>query len=287
MLGWNFGVPQHVVNGPRFNPNDGDEIIFMDRPYGSQFEFRLWRYRISSISMEQVLAGSNLVNTHFSADWGSNDWILLNLRSAGGAENIFTVKSNGDSLTQLTFTSMNFSPLWSPSCSAYGYQRSAAPGGTVRVDVATGYHDTVPGFFDQSTCWYSDSHAATVTPYGVFHWDMTTDQTDQVCGLPADLYDFSTPSGLAVLPGHHTAVWTHAGGLFSTDMGTGATTQMLRTCNSRYFVGLDYSPQTNKLVTTRITRTPLNDHDLLIDTDIVLMNPDGTGQQVLEIPFPE
>ena len=72
-----------------------------------------------------------------------------------------------------------------------------------------------------------------------------------------------------------------------TNMTSGFTQQLFSTCNSRYFVGLDYSPQTNKLLTTRITRTPLNDHDLQIATDIVLMNPDGTGQEVVNIPFPE
>jgi len=90
-----------------------------------------------------------------------------------------------------------------------------------------------------------------------------------------------------MLPDNQTILWMHTGGLYRTDMTSGSTQQLFHSCNSQYFVGLDYSPQTNKLLTTRITRTPLNDHDLQIATDIVLMNTDGTGQEVLNIPFPE
>ena len=41
MVGWNFIVSEHVVGGPRFNPNDGDEIMFVERPFGSQTNFNL------------------------------------------------------------------------------------------------------------------------------------------------------------------------------------------------------------------------------------------------------
>jgi|GEM_PF-2208761 len=43
MVGWNFIVSEHVVGGPRFNPNDGDEIMFVERPFGSQTNFNLHR----------------------------------------------------------------------------------------------------------------------------------------------------------------------------------------------------------------------------------------------------
>lgn len=142
------------------------------------------------------------------------------------------------------------------------------------------------GFFDQCTCWYSEQRATTVSPYGVFDWDMAIDHVRQVCELPSGLYHFGSPAGTAVLPDHQTVLWMHIGGLYRTDMASGATEQLLCSCNSQYFVGLDYSPQTNKLLTTRVTRTPMNDHDLRIATEIVLMDPDGTDQEVLDIPFP-
>lgn len=287
MQGWNFQVPEHVVNGPRFNPNDGDEFIFMERPHGSQTEFNLRRYRISTGLMSQVLTGDNLVNMSFPADWGSNGWILLNLTSSQG-QNIFKVKATGDSLSQLTFSSSNFSPIWSPSCTHYGYNYTGVPGGQVLVDAHSGNSDTLLSVpLNGTSCWFEQDLVASVGFSGVFIDDLVTDQTIQVCAMPSDLYDFAAPTGIAMLPGDQTILWMHTGGLYRTDRASGSTEQLFCTCNSQYFVGLDYSPQTNKLLTTRITRTPMNDQDLLIETDIVLMNPDGTGQQVLNLPFPE
>lgn len=288
MQGWNFHVPQHAINGPRFSPNDGDEILFVERPFGSQTDYKLWRYRISGTATTEVLSGSNLVNMAVPADWGSNGWILLNLRGPDSAENIFKVKTNGDSLTQLTITGSSFSPIWSPSSSYFGYSKSDGPSYSVKVDAETGSTDTlieVP--LNSSSCWYDEDMVASVGLSGVFIGQAQTDQMTRIAEMPEDLYDFASPAGIVVLPDDQTILWMHTGGLYSTDMNSGTTEQVFKTCNSQYFVGLDYSPQTNKLLTTRITRTPVNDHDLLIATDIVLMNPDGTGQEVLNIPFPE
>lgn len=290
LLDWHFQVPEHTVNGPRFNPNDGDEIMFIERPYGSQTHFTLWRYRISTGTMTEVLSGNNLVNMTFPADWGSNGWVLLNLSSGQGqGENIYKVKGTGDSLTQLTFTSMNFSPIWSPSCASYGYYRTdEQPAGQILVDAASGSSDTLSSVpLNGTSCWFEEGRVASVGTSGVFIGDLATDQMTRVCGPPSDLYDYASPTGITVLPGNQTILWMHTGGLYRTDMASGATEQLFCSCNSQYFVGLDYSPQTNKLLTTRITRTPKNDHDLRIATEIVLMNPDGTGQEVLDIPFPD
>jgi hypothetical protein len=237
--------------------------------------------------MTAILSGSNLVNMSFPTDWGSNGWILLNLRSGQG-ENIYKIKDTGDSLTQVTFTSMNFSPIWSPGCTAYGYGHTGDLGGQILVDAVSGSSDTLSSVpLNNTSCWFEEGKVASIGTSGVFIGDLATDQVTRVCGLPSDLYDFASPAGISVLPGDQTILWMHTGGLYRTDMASGSTEHLFCTCNSQYFVGLDYSPQTNKLLTTRITRTPMNDHDLLIATEIVLMNPDGTGQEVLNIPFPD
>jgi hypothetical protein len=285
LLGWNFIVPQHVVNGPRFNPNDGDEIVFVERPYGSQTEFRLWRYRFSSNTLEQVLSGSNLVNMHYPVDWGSNDWFLLNLRSSGGAENIFKIRSNGDSLTQLTFTSMNFNPHWSPEGIAFGYQHQSGITYPIIMDLGTNATDTVPGSF-ATTCWYAPTSTIFLSG-GIWSWHIGSEPS-KICDLPTDLYAWGDQgSGVVVLDDQTTVLWMQSGGLYQTNLQTGLSVRLFSTCNSRYYVGLDYSPHTKKLVTTRITRTPVSENDLQIGIDIMLMNPDGTDQQVLNIPFPE
>ncbi len=222
MLGWNFQVPEHVVNGPRYNPNNGDEIIFIERPFGSQTQFHLHRYRISIGTDDVILSGSNLVNMSYPADWGSTGWLLLNLSSQTGS-NIYKLMDNGDSLTQVTFTSMNFNPLWSPSGDSFGYQYQPGQQFAVKYEPSTGASDTLSGFFDQSSTWYTEEAVSTVSYTGVWNWDMASGEVHKVCELPAALDGTSTPAGTAMLPDGRTLVWAHIDGLFRTDMITGST----------------------------------------------------------------
>lgn len=291
LLGWNFLVPQHALKGACFNPNDGDEIIFIDRLYGGSTTF-LFKYRISSGQLAEIPIGSGDAPWILDVDWGNNGWVLLNLWTSGG-RNIFKVKDNGDSLTQLTFSDWNFAPIWSPDASKWAYHNNAeGPSTSMICSTDDGSCDEFGRRVEGWACWYSDTCITTMLgmydTYGLFNWNIATDTHQMLYDIPPNPANMGGPYGLTVLPDGRTALWLQTIGLYKTDLITGATAQVMgRTCNSQYFVGLDHSPQTNKLVTTRITRTPVNENDLQIGIDIMLMNPDGTDQQVLNIPFPE
>ena len=288
MLGWNFQMPEHVITWPRFNPNDGNEIMFLERPFGSQANYRLHRHVIGSGATSVIISGSNMAWQMY--DWGPNGKVLLNLNSSGPeTQNIFLCTEDGDSLVQLTSGSWNFNAMWSPSGATFGYQhQSVAPYLQCIYDLNTGATDTLTGYFiDEHACWYSQAEVVNVDHEGVRVWDMASGQIRLVAPLPTELMDSGVPLGVTVLADDRTAIWPHIMGLYRTDLITGVTDRLVGTCNSQYFNGVDYSAGTNKLVTTRITRTPVSDHDLLIATDIVLMNPDGSDQVVVGIPFPE
>ncbi len=291
LQGWNFQLPAHVLGAAQFNPLDGDEIMFFDLAHGSTSDYKLHRYVIGASHTEVILAGSNLVNQGYS--WGTNGHVLLSMYAPDGTRNIFKCTEDGDSLQQVTFTDWNFNPIWSPDAERWAYSDHAAGVSTSWICSATGDTCRVYGrAIGEITEWYSDSSLATIlsmtSSFALFNWAIPTDNLHIVHDIPYEQGNMGGPSGLTVLPDGRTALWLQTIGLYKTDLITGVTEKVIGgTCNSQYFVGLDYSPQTNKLITTRITRTPLNDHDLLIATDIVLMNPDGSGQEVLNIPFPE
>jgi len=243
----------------------------------------MWKYSISNHTLTAILTAGVLPDIG-GTDWGSNGWVLLD---DGG--NIFKVKDNGDSLTQLTFSEANTSPQWSPSSAAYGYTYIGnGPWVSVHTSVATGISDTlhqVPIF--QNSCWYTETQVVWANNAGVLRGDLLTDEWTIVGPTPVPS-DPDNAHYFGITTMGNAAVWTHISGLYLTDLANDAGTQLLlSTCDSRYFSGLDYSPQTNKLLGIRRRFTPQDSTTLLVENELVLMNPDGTGLQVLHIPFPE
>lgn len=280
--GWNYLLPNHKLKSSGFNPNNGDEIVFTESSQSGQGT-TLWKYRISTHALTAVLTEDALPDMG-AGDWGDNGWILLDAGS-----NIFKVKDNGDSLTQLSFTGANMDPQWSPSCTAYAYTYTGGgPWVSVRTLLSTGTTDTlhqVPIY--HNSCWYTENQVVWATEVGVLRGDLLTDSWT-IAGPTPVPSDPDNSHYLGITTTWNTAVWSHMSGLYRTDIANDAGTQLLlSTCDSRYFSGLDHSPQTNKLLSIRRRSTPQDSTTLLVENELVLMNSDGTGLLVLDIPFPE
>lgn len=282
LLGWNYLLPNHKLRSAGFNPSNGDEIVITESSQAGQGT-TMWKYQISSHTLTAILTVDELSDIGGTA-WGSNGWILVT-----SGTNIFKVKANGDSLTQLTFLGGNISPQWSPSSAAFGYTYiNNGPWVSVRTSTSTGISDTLyntPIF--QGSCWYTENQVVWANNLGVLLGDIAADAWTIVGPTPvASDPDNSNYFGITTM--EQSAVWSHVSGLYRTDLANGTGTQLLlSTCDSHYFSGLDYSPQTDKLLSIRRRFTPQDSTTLLVENELVLMNPDGSGLQVLNLPFPE
>ena len=90
------------LGSPIINPNNSDELIYLDNQYPNS---RMMFYNIQTHE-KRVLVNEN-VASNFS--WSKKDWVLFQ-RSADF--NLYKVKSNGDSLTQLTYGGKWFHGQW-------------------------------------------------------------------------------------------------------------------------------------------------------------------------------
>ncbi len=292
-LGWNFLIPAHVIMGPRFNPNDGDEFVFMERPNGHPIHYRIYRYRISTNTLFLLREGDHFTNMTNPLDWGGNGWILLNLGSSSEDANIFKMKDDGDSLIQLTFSSWNFNPVWSPSCQSFGYRHTGGGlGRSVLVNTITNEQDTLfSAPLSTQVYWFEEDRIAyTQVQYGmdpISLCNVALDECQAIGTNPIASADVGPGGSVNTGIGSDVLLWASESGLYRTSLVTGESSKLLDGCSSRYFVSLDYAPQTNKLLALRIRRTPVAENTLQIENELVLMNPDGTGMEILDIPFPD
>lgn len=117
--GQNYNVDLIEINDSlinlhsQYNPHDDNEIMYIALENNLK---KLYRYNLVTQNKQFVREFTNIL----SFNWGTNDWILLEL----GDMNLWKMKSNGDSLEQLSFDRPYFHPKWNIDCSkimAYHY----------------------------------------------------------------------------------------------------------------------------------------------------------------------
>lgn len=100
-----------------FNPSNSHQICFT-RVNTNDNSFQLVTFDICTGELKVIVP-----NAQYNCKWSKKDWIIFE-----GGNQIWKVKSNGDSLTQLTFGGGHHSrPIWSPNGSKFIYQKDSDP----------------------------------------------------------------------------------------------------------------------------------------------------------------
>jgi hypothetical protein len=103
-----------VYKDPCINPNNEYEFCYLRRENSMQFDDDQDLYVFNFCSGK-----TNLITRHvaYSPDWSVKDWIIF----TGQDRNLWKVKSNGDSLTQLTFSVFCQNAKWNSNGTMFGY----------------------------------------------------------------------------------------------------------------------------------------------------------------------
>lgn len=100
-MDFNSILDTNIVYYPAYNPQNDNEFLYVNKIHNDRY-----LYRYNKVTNEKILIGT--FPKVLSFDWGRNDWILLEL----GDYNVWKMKSNGDSLTQLTSGGVYFHHKW-------------------------------------------------------------------------------------------------------------------------------------------------------------------------------
>lgn len=249
---------------PLVNPRNPDEIIF-------QLSLDRKVYKVNFTTLEkQILLEEG---QHYrSLDWGTNDWLLYTQNG------LHKVKSNGDSLTQITNGLGSFAS-WNPDGDKYTYVKTSSQGGLMRVIANTHDEiiDTLPVTLNLQVDWATEDTI-------FFRGGMYIMGQDQATPL------YEIPMGQT---GYVSAIsnseFAHlASGLRIVNAQTGVVVQThppYPACRS--YLGIHYSPQKQKLLSTEMYRELMPDgiHEYL-KFSMVWLNLDGTVHETIDItPF--
>lgn len=253
---------------PSFNPANPYEIAFMERWGGTRI------YKFSFITGLKTLIHNG---GYYSTDWSSKGWIIF----TNGDLQLWKVKENGDSLTQLTNNGdFNNQAKWSPDGTRFAYEFRQ----TVRICKEDGTIEKTINQSPEGIIWQNDST--------IIYSDYKSIRSHNIFTDAEVVLRAGGGMGMHVWDNNHRYSY-HV-----LDKGIGRDdyyvrydfdTQKMDTLrqiyDSYHFIHLTYHPQTKKCLAV-LDRRDFKDSarcDIVYRRNLILMNPDGTLEKLIKI----
>jgi hypothetical protein len=261
--GYNTVIDTPYLGQPYFNPNNSNEFLYVE----GVLQDRLYIYNLLSGTKKLLFEGSIL----FPPKWSSKNWILLNL----GDENIWKIKGNGDSLSQLTFGGGNYYGEWNSTGNRFIFKRGNSLGYITLVANENGMViDTFPFPISPNSSWQHPNYLVFASyANGLVKIDISTKVIDPLYSIKEEDVD-----GMYIY--NNNIVWCSQGKLLSTDIVSLETYLIHSSCQTIYRCP---SSNGNKILMQRIHREYKGDNTLKKSSSLVLMNTDGTNEKDIAI----
>jgi hypothetical protein len=268
MLGYDYTNDTNSIAFPCFNPNNGNEILFVHQRY-SNSSHKLYKYNLITHNKELILTSE----IYFQPDWGINNWILLGLNN-----NIFKIKTNGDSLIQLSFDGGIYKPVFNSISELYICSNTDKR--EFYVCNMDGYCvDTIKDVYITSPFdWNNENNISLPTNEGVYIYNYSNSNTSLLCE------EFSGPYiSRAKWINNNEFVFANKEGIYKTNIVTNLTIMINYFCNAWSYSSPDYSNELNKLIWQKVKKKKIGENLIEVKSVLVLMDTDGTNEQEIEI----
>jgi len=274
-----FHVQYPSYGVPCFNPNNSEEVLLFYAKENDGPPHSLIKYNLKTKTYETFYEGL----PQFRPRWGKNGWILLPLWNELGNDgfNIWKIKSNGDSLTQLTFSGNCHTPDWNITSDKFIYKLGfTTPTKYIMADEFGNFIDTIYSGLASPGSWQHDSLIVNTSSGKLILGNPYTGEANLIYQVE-ELSSIS--NGGAEWINLETIIWAHVTGIYKTNIKTNTTEIIKETCNASYYQLPTYSPQSNKIIFQRIDRMERGSEGGDLHADLYIMNIDGSEEEKIEI----
>ena len=277
LLGWQY---QYHTNAPiptfaTFNPNNPNEIVYVEIANINTQDLVV--YNIQTKEKKVLHTGKFMDNRQ----WGKSGWIIFNTHEDPvGGYTIYKVRPDGSG-KQVLVENNAFSPVVHPDGNKFLYVQGT---GTFVIKDLDGMTIKSCGLGGMGSLypsqWVNDSIVIFGRANEVWNFNTNTCQYEVVVISPYGPDKFYC---MGYLPPDNI-VWGHVDhGIFQTSITTGEEKLVKASCSSKCYYKISYSPQINKMLVFRETYTTPDSSNLYITPELVLMKPDGTAEQVIDL----
>jgi hypothetical protein len=198
-------------------------------------------------------------------------------------QNIYKIKTNGDSLTKLTNDNNNMQPYWNYSGNYIYFAKSSGSIETIVMNENGITIDTVKnvnGLLNHSKI----SNKAILTKFSnnqaqLFLHDLSNSSDKLLCSLTNN--NFQSP----VFDNTDAYIyWTDNDGLKRVNVSTLAVDLLFKKCQRQEFYNFTLAFNANTFVATKTTRNAKSSSTLYVQTDLYKLNLDGSNPQIINVP---
>jgi hypothetical protein len=275
-----------IISSPQVNPNNPDEIAFLrDKFFSTCCNQEIMVFNLKTKILKSIYSG--LVS---SLDWGSSGWITF---GDDANSQVFTVKSNGDSLIQITNYGTSFKPKWNIERSKMILNFASPNFDTIGIQLLSNQSSNLikTQFFFPYDVWHHDSLLTTLS------WDNSTHiylfSLNQLS--ETNTYPLSSNFTIQETGATRNADWVNLDTMVIaaekgiwiidyTDFTHPKSILITSTCPSLGYGYPTVARQTQQVILERYDYEITGEKEAIRTVRFVRMNLDGTGEEVIEIP---
>lgn len=210
--------------------------------------------------------------------WSRNGWILLN----GMDWNVYMIRPNGDSLTQVTFTNHCLKPCWNYDGSRIIYRDNSNPiPKYVSLDPISGTkHMIHEDFLSSNANWsiYPETVIGFAFDY-FFRYNLLNSQKDTLdINISPNTYMTYTVLDSSQI------VLCYDDKVELLNYETGTAKRILINCDARRYSGARFDRKNAKLYFFKMEKELVEDNLIQVKQGIVRMNLDGSGEEPVMLP---
>lgn len=267
---------------PCFNPENPEQLAYY-RFDNTGFNLSSEIWVVDFCTGEKKLIANNAL---YGLDWSIKDWLIY----TADDQNIWKIKSNGDSLTQLTFVGdYNRYPKWSPDGERIAFNAEIQGTQYFFISNSTGnVVDTLEELsFSRAWCWVDNSsicyssYNSNSSQIKILNVESNeVDVVHEITGEFGDYYMIAT----AKLPSSNSIIWCSLGLIGKTDLNTESSTIIKERLTQDGFWNISVNPDRNEiLINKRIIHSAPN---CKYDSDwgFYLITTDGTNTRKVILP---
>lgn len=273
-----IGGLEYIINDetyhicPEINPNNSNEVAFTNiaGPYPDQ---QLMIFNLAT-NQKRILV-NEAINPYFS--WSKKDWILFQ-RTADF--NLYKIKSNGDSLTQLTFDGQWFHAEWNYDGTKFiAFNKSASFPSTFLVDDNGVVLDTLVNWTHKMGDWNHPDYYVGVDHYKLVIMNPETEEIIKFIPTPISLTPFTGVGWIS-----STKIFYSVGiNMYTYELTTNKSTYIKGTCY-KSFSTVTHSADYSRLIFGTYEHSLIAEKEVLEDAKLIYMNLDGTDEVEIIIP---
>ena len=263
---------------PCFNPNNSNEIIYIQYLRGVTGYGTLIKYNIVSKEKEIILQGREIVSP---PDWSVNNYIVLSLDYL--KPNIYKMKSNGDSLTQLTFDDKNIHPYFIDNDTKIVYS-DIDHRNTNIISLNSTPLDTIKIFSHAGYSYNNNTNELLICSYEkIYRYNIIDKSYREYCQNYQLIF-----ASRCLWINNFEFIWSTSqmsigGSVNITNVLTHQTHIIKPNCSSTIYCNINYSELNDKLILVKRERKKISNNLIAVKNKIVIMNTDGTNEQIIEI----